>query len=89
LRRTARGMGRRVHDLARLVVESAGDPRAVLPGELATRAGAGAGAGGAVPDAGSTAARPAPPGGKGTPPGGTSPGGPPRPGPPRPAPYRR
>jgi ANTAR domain len=36
LRRTARGMGRRVHDLARLVVESAGDPRAALPGELTT-----------------------------------------------------
>ena len=40
LRRTARGMGRRVHDLARQVVESITDPRATLPGELAGRAGA-------------------------------------------------
>jgi hypothetical protein len=41
LRRTARGMGRRVHDLARQVVESVGDPRISLPGELGGRAGAG------------------------------------------------
>ncbi|WP_131745525.1 ANTAR domain-containing protein [Frankia sp. Cppng1_Ct_nod] len=41
LRRTARGMGRRVHDLARQVVDSVSDPRAVLPGELAGRGGAG------------------------------------------------
>ncbi|WP_239334596.1 ANTAR domain-containing protein [Frankia sp. CiP3] len=40
LRRTARGMGRRVHELARQVVESVADPRAVLPGELAGRGGA-------------------------------------------------
>ncbi|WP_237702992.1 GAF and ANTAR domain-containing protein [Candidatus Protofrankia datiscae] len=40
LRRTARGMGRRVHDLARQVVESVSDPRTVLPGELAGRGGA-------------------------------------------------
>ncbi|WP_322778502.1 ANTAR domain-containing protein [Frankia sp. Cas4] len=40
LRRTARGMGRRVHDLARQVIESVSDPRAVLPGELAGRGGA-------------------------------------------------
>ncbi len=39
LRRTARGMGRRVHDLARQVVESVSDPRTVLPGELAGRGG--------------------------------------------------
>jgi hypothetical protein len=38
LRRTARGMGRRVHDLARQVVDSIGDPRATLPGELSGRA---------------------------------------------------
>jgi hypothetical protein len=41
LRRTARGMGRRVHDLARQVVDSVGDPRAALPGELGGRGGAG------------------------------------------------
>jgi ANTAR domain len=40
LRRTARGMGRRVHDLARQVVDSVGDPRATLPGELGGRGGA-------------------------------------------------
>jgi hypothetical protein len=40
LRRTARGMGRRVHDLARQVVESITDPRATLPGELSGRSGA-------------------------------------------------
>jgi hypothetical protein len=39
LRRTARSMGRRVHDLARQVVESVSDPRTVLPGELAGRGG--------------------------------------------------
>ncbi|MCL9797475.1 ANTAR domain-containing protein, partial [Frankia sp. AgKG'84/4] len=37
LRRTARGLGRRVHDLARQVVDSVGDPRVVLPGELFSR----------------------------------------------------
>ncbi|WP_308222797.1 ANTAR domain-containing protein [Frankia sp. AgPm24] len=41
LRRTARGMGRRVHDLARQVVDSVGDPRVALPGELGGRGNAG------------------------------------------------
>jgi hypothetical protein len=41
LRRTARGMGRRVHDLARQVVDSIGDPRTPLPGELSGRGGSG------------------------------------------------
>jgi hypothetical protein len=40
LRRTARGMGRRVHDLARQVVDSITDPRATLPGELSGRSSA-------------------------------------------------
>nr|MDT0664545.1 ANTAR domain-containing protein [Micromonospora sp. DSM 115978] len=43
LRRTARGMGRRVHDLARQVVDSIGDPRTPLPGELSGRSGSGPG----------------------------------------------
>jgi hypothetical protein len=41
LRRTARGMGRRVHDLARQVVDSIGDPRTSLPGELSGKGGSG------------------------------------------------
>ncbi|MDT3441183.1 ANTAR domain-containing protein [Pseudofrankia sp. BMG5.37] len=57
LRRTARGMGRRVHDLARQVVESVSDPRIALPGELGGRPGPGAAAG---PGPG-TAPRPTPP----------------------------
>ncbi|WP_235487514.1 ANTAR domain-containing protein, partial [Frankia sp. AvcI1] len=65
LRRTARGMGRRVHDLARQVVDSVGDPRAVLPGELGGRGGpAGGGPSGATPGPGpgpGGAPRPAPP----------------------------
>ena len=48
LRRTARGMGRRVHDLARQVVESVSDPRITLPGELGSRPGPGP-AGGSGP----------------------------------------
>lgn len=73
LRRTARGMGRRVHDLARQVVDSVGDPRAPLPGELGGRGGPGSAA---------------PPGGgpTGSGPGG---GGAPRPAPPRPTSSRR
>ncbi|WP_420801606.1 ANTAR domain-containing protein [Pseudofrankia asymbiotica] len=57
LRRTARGMGRRVHDLARQVVESVSDPRIALPGELGGRPGPGAAAG---PGPGTTP-RPTPP----------------------------
>ena len=45
LRRTARGMGRRVHDLARQVVESVSDPRITLPGDLGGRPGPGPAAG--------------------------------------------
>jgi hypothetical protein len=62
LRRTARGMGRRVHDLAKQVVDSVSDPKVVLPGELGGRPGPGPGqsAGGTAPP-GSTAPRPAPP----------------------------
>ncbi|WP_261564808.1 ANTAR domain-containing protein [Frankia gtarii] len=74
LRRTARGMGRRVHDLARQVVDSVGDPRAVLPGELGGRGGpAGAGPAGSGSPAGSSG------------PAGATPesGGAPRPTPPR------
>jgi hypothetical protein len=58
LRRTARGMGRRVHDLARQVVESVSDPRITLPGELGGRSGPGS-AGGS--SAGGSTPRPAPP----------------------------
>ncbi|WP_264762014.1 ANTAR domain-containing protein [Frankia tisae] len=73
LRRTARGMGRRVHDLARQVVDSVGDPRAVLPGELGGRGG----------PAGSNPAG-SNPAGSGGPAGATpEPGGAPRPAPPR------
>lgn len=73
LRRTARGMGRRVHDLARQVVDSVGDPRVSLPGELGGRGGPGGSTGG-------------PPGsGTGNGPG----GGNPRPSPPRAAPTSR
>ncbi|MCK9897420.1 GAF and ANTAR domain-containing protein [Frankia sp. AgB32] len=58
LRRTARGMGRRVHDLARQVVDSVGDPRVVLPGELFSRGPVSGGGqvGGAAP--GGAAAHP-------------------------------
>ncbi|WP_462186492.1 GAF and ANTAR domain-containing protein [Frankia sp. CcWB2] len=61
LRRTARGMGRRVHDLARQVVDSVGDPRAVLPGELGGRGGNPPGGGPPAPSPGGGAPRPAPP----------------------------
>ncbi|WP_238439224.1 ANTAR domain-containing protein, partial [Frankia nepalensis] len=60
LRRTARGMGRRVHDLARQVVDSVSDPRIALPGELGGRPGPAAGpASGAGPSG--VAPRPTPP----------------------------
>ncbi|WP_084010529.1 ANTAR domain-containing protein [Pseudofrankia sp. DC12] len=58
LRRTARGMGRRVHDLARQVVESVSDPRVTLPGELGGRPGPGAAGG---PGPGGPTPRPTPP----------------------------
>ncbi|KQC36983.1 ANTAR domain-containing protein [Frankia sp. ArI3] len=76
LRRTARGMGRRVHDLARQVVDSVGDPRAVLPGELGGRGPAGGGPGGGGPGHGGG-------GPAGATPGPGSGGGAPRPTPPR------
>jgi hypothetical protein len=60
LRRTARGMGRRVHDLARQVVDSVNDPRISLPGELGGRQGPGP-AGGTGPAAGGPTPRPMPP----------------------------
>jgi hypothetical protein len=84
LRRTARGMGRRVHDLARQVVDSVGDPRAVLPGELGGRPaspGGGAGHGGHGGHGGGAGGGPATPGG--VPPGPGSGGNTPRPTPPR------
>lgn len=62
LRRTARGMGRRVHDLARQVVESVGDPRINLPGELGRgNAGPPPGASPAGGGAGGGSPRPSPP----------------------------
>jgi len=63
LRRTARGMGRRVHDLARQVVESVNDPRIALPGELGGRPGSGtAPSAGPGPGSGTGATpRPTPP----------------------------
>ncbi|MCK9899744.1 ANTAR domain-containing protein [Frankia sp. Cpl3] len=62
LRRTARGMGRRVHDLARQVVESVGDPRINLPGELGRgSAGPPPGASPAGGGAGGGSPRPSPP----------------------------
>ncbi|ONH53570.1 response regulator receiver protein [Frankia sp. CcI49] len=93
LRRTARGMGRRVHDLARQVVESVGDPRITLPGELGRGGATGSGPGpGPTPGSpGSPGAGPAPGSGAGPGPGSPSGsgGGPPRPSPPRAAPSRR
>ncbi|OHV46890.1 response regulator receiver protein [Parafrankia soli] len=61
LRRTARGMGRRVHDLARQVVESVGDPRVTLPGELGGRGGGPGTAGGPASGTGGGQPRPTPP----------------------------
>ncbi|MCK9926089.1 ANTAR domain-containing protein [Frankia sp. Mgl5] len=61
LRRTARGMGRRVHDLARQVVESVGDPRVTLPGELGGRGGGPGAAGGPASGSGGGQPRPTPP----------------------------
>lgn len=61
LRRTARGMGRRVHDLARQVVESVGDPRVTLPGELGGRGGGPGTAGGPASGSGGGQPRPTPP----------------------------
>ncbi|WP_018502245.1 ANTAR domain-containing protein [Parafrankia discariae] len=65
LRRTARGLGRRVHDLARQVVDSVGDPRITLPGELSGRGGgpgaAGGPAGGSPSGSGGGQPRPTPP----------------------------
>ncbi|ABW10389.1 response regulator receiver and ANTAR domain protein [Parafrankia sp. EAN1pec] len=61
LRRTARGMGRRVHDLARQVVESVGDPRITLPGELGGRGGGPGTAGGPASGSGGGQPRPTPP----------------------------
>nr|WP_307873911.1 MULTISPECIES: ANTAR domain-containing protein [unclassified Frankia] len=58
LRRTARGMGRRVHDLARQVVDSVSDPRITLPGELGGRPGPGSAGG---PGPGGPTPRPMPP----------------------------
>ncbi|EFC79092.1 ANTAR domain protein with unknown sensor [Parafrankia sp. EUN1f] len=93
LRRTARGMGRRVHDLARQVVESVGDPRITLPGELGR-----GGATGPGPGPGPTPGSPGNPGPGPGPAPGSSPGpgspsgaggGPPRPSPPRATPSRR
>ncbi|WP_313954613.1 ANTAR domain-containing protein [Frankia sp. EI5c] len=60
LRRTARGMGRRVHDLARQVVDSVGDPRVNLPGELG-RGGSGPPPGPASGGPGGGTPRPSPP----------------------------
>jgi len=75
LRRTARGMGRRVHDLARQVVDSVDDPRVTLPGELGGRGGGGGpGAGTGTGTSGSS---------------GSGGGGMPRPAPPRATPSRR
>ncbi|SQD99635.1 Response regulator receiver and ANTAR domain protein [Parafrankia sp. Ea1.12] len=61
LRRTARGMGRRVHDLARQVVESVGDPRVTLPGELGGRGGGPGTTGGPASGSGGGQPRPTPP----------------------------